>query len=699
MKHVKILIGLIILLSVNKIQGQEFYFGNDLSYVNQMEDCGAVYKENNVEKDVYQIFSDHGTNLVRVRLWVDPSWWQAPLEQPAGVKPYYNDLVDVSETIRRSKEQGMQVMLGIQYSDFWADPGRQLIPGGWLNSAYEEQALKDSVYAYTYRILSKLNEEGLMPEFVKIGNENNGGILKHIPEENGYEIAATVSNSWSRHAIMYNAAIQAVRDISEVTEIKPEIAVHFSGYLNTQYWSFNNLISHGVTDFDIMGISYYYAWHQGSLNELESTIRSLKESFPQYEPMVVETGYLWSTKNFDQLGNIITTPDPDYLPVSPEKQLEYMVDYTRAVKRGGGIGVIFWEPAWVSTPCRTPWGVGSSHDHVVFFDPVNTNFMENGGGMWMDSPYYTDLDTWKITFKVDMTGMDVSRGVYITGSFTGETWNLIPMTDEGEGIYSYYTYLPRGSEGGYYFLNGPDWNSKEILPPDCKVFQDSCRKYILEEDFQEYELVWGECMATAPDSVQVTFAVDMTGEDISRGVYITGDPTGDPWSIVQLSELAEGIFSWTTFLNPGDVGAYYYLTTDTWDNYEVFRETVPIDCADWWNSDRGYTIANQDTIIAVKWGSCEEFEVTASDPIGPEYGISIFPNPFANSFSVRIPGNSMNTRIRILDIYGRILWEQQFSADLTEIPIDPGHFKDGSYLLLVETGNSVYRNIIIKQNP
>lgn len=62
---------------------QTFYFGNDLSYVNQMEDCGAVYKEEGVPKDVYQIFADHGSNLVRVRLWVDPEW-QHELVQPEG---------------------------------------------------------------------------------------------------------------------------------------------------------------------------------------------------------------------------------------------------------------------------------------------------------------------------------------------------------------------------------------------------------------------------------------------------------------------------------------------------------------------------------------------------------------------------------------------------------------------------------------
>ena len=97
--------------------GQTFYRGNDLSYANQMEDCGAVFKENGVPKDVYQIFADHGTNLVRVRLWVDPSW-QNSLVQPDGVKPQYSDFEDVKETIARSKAAGMQVLLDFQFSDF-----------------------------------------------------------------------------------------------------------------------------------------------------------------------------------------------------------------------------------------------------------------------------------------------------------------------------------------------------------------------------------------------------------------------------------------------------------------------------------------------------------------------------------------------------------------------------------------------------
>lgn len=385
-------------------QYDTFYFGADLSYVNQMEDCGADYKRGGVSEDPYKIFADVGTNLVRVRLWVDPSWWQQPLKQPDDVKAFYSDLEDVKETIRRVKENGMEALLDFHYSDYWADPSRQLIPRQWLESAEDTDALADLIYYYTKDVLTDLDEEGLMPNIVQIANETNAGLLIHIPEVDGFETAGSVSsaNDWSRHAQLINAGISAVREVGESASINPKIALHKADLDGLEWWV-DNIISHGVTDFDIIGFSYYYAWHGESISQLETEVSELVEKFPSFELMALETGYLWS----DEIGGIIDVPDPDYLPVVPGKQLEYMADYGRAVMRAGGKGVIFWEPAWVDTPCQKPWITGSSHTHVAFFDPVNTNFTELGGGTWPNREYYENLDAPKAIFKVDMTGQEI----------------------------------------------------------------------------------------------------------------------------------------------------------------------------------------------------------------------------------------------------------------------------------------------------
>ena len=661
-----------------------------------MEDGGAVYKENMQAKDVYHIFADHGTNLVRVRLWVDPSWWQSPLQQPSGVKPYYNDIVDVKETIRRSKEAGMKVMLDMHFSDFWADPGKQLVPRRWIGVATNNDLLRDSVYNYTKRILINLNSEGLMPEIVKVGNETNGGILRHIPQDGtSFEIKTTLSSSWSRHAIFFNAAIKAIREVGAIASINPKIALHFSNQLSGQVGNYRNVINSGITDFDIMGISYYYSWHKGSINELQSTIASLKSNFPKYQPMVVETGYLWSTKNFDSMGNIINDPDPAYLPVIPEKQLEYMVDYTRAVMNGGGIGVIFWEPAWVSTPCRTPWGVGTSQDQVVFFDPVNTNFMNNGGGRWTESRFYTDMTSRKVTFQVNMTGKDVSKGVFITGDFTAENgnWKLIPMANEGNGVYSYFTYLKSGSTGAFYYLNGNEWIARETVPSACAKMNGTDRKYIIPDTNVTYLSNFGTCGSQDIQPVKVTFKVDMSGQDQSRGVFITGEVTD--WAIVKMTSEGNNIFSYSKSLTPGDTLAYYYLTTSTWTNYLNYREKIPTECALVWNSDRRIIVPDNDAQVEVAWASCSKILNVSSEQIQTG-SINIYPNPATCQVNIIAGFNLENSMLSISNLEGRKIKQINLKSDSSQ-NIDVNGIPPGLYILKIQGSNRINTFKIVLQ--
>lgn len=37
----------------------------------------------------------------------------------------------------------------------------------------------------------------------------------------------------------------------------------------------------------------------------------------------------------------------------------------------GGSGLIYWEPAWVSTNCHTKWGTGSHWDNATLFNHEN----------------------------------------------------------------------------------------------------------------------------------------------------------------------------------------------------------------------------------------------------------------------------------------------------------------------------------------
>lgn len=502
-KLTRFLFSFLMLLPAFGVKGQAqtpFLLGSDLSYANMMEDCGAVFREDGAPKDVFKIFADNGTNLIRIRVWHNPNW-QESLVQPAGVKPQYNNFDDARKAIARAKQAGVPVMLDIHYSDFWCDPAKQIVPQAWKNIASNVEILKDSVYNYTTKLLTTLNAEGLMPEYVKVGNENNGGILSQSQLTANYEASGSISTSWARHAQLFNAAIKAVRDVAATTTIKPKIALHVADHSKAD-WFYNTLTTNGVTDFDIMGFTYYVSYHGGTITDVANVIKSLKAKYKK-DAMVVETGYLWDSQNIDQLGNIITKADNNYLPIGASNQQKYLVDLSKAVQNAGGLGIIFWEPAWVSTPCRTPWGQGSSHEHVTFFDHRNQlNYMKHGGGGW---PYAfannVTPEQINVTFKVDMTGVDTSNGVFITGNFTGSgNWQIVAMTAEGNNIFSYTQTMAPGESGAYYFLNKNQWGVRETVPAECAKRWDSDREYIVPEHDTIIGHKWGSCEALITSS-------------------------------------------------------------------------------------------------------------------------------------------------------------------------------------------------------
>jgi arabinogalactan endo-1,4-beta-galactosidase len=70
------------------------------------------------------------------------------------------------------------------------------------------------------------------------------------------------------------------------------------------------------------------------------------------------------------------------MQATPQGQLEYLRRLTEAVRTGGGSGVIYWEPAWVSSAAKTPWGPGSHWDNATFFDAGRGNEVLLGMGFY-----------------------------------------------------------------------------------------------------------------------------------------------------------------------------------------------------------------------------------------------------------------------------------------------------------------------------
>ena len=333
-------------------QDISFFFGTDLSYVNEMEDCGAVYKDKNGEpKDVYQIFKTEGANLIRLRLWHNPTWTN------------YSNYTDVKYAIERAKAKGLKVLLDFHYSDTWADPDKQEIPEAWLADINNTENLGILLYNYTYNTLDSLAQDNLLPDIVQVGNEINGMILQQG------ELVWPID--WERNSYLINKGIEAVRAISTEKNKTIDVMLHIAQPENGLWW-FEQASENGVTDFDWIGLSYYPTWSDYDLNEVETPLRTLINTYNK-RLMVVETAYPFTLDNVDAANNIMgESALTNGIPATEQGQLDYLNELYAIIKSTGGEGLVYWEPAWVSTSCSTLWGQGSHWDNATLFKSNGT---------------------------------------------------------------------------------------------------------------------------------------------------------------------------------------------------------------------------------------------------------------------------------------------------------------------------------------
>lgn len=350
---------------------QEVWRGVDLSYVNELEDCGAVYRDSGEIRDPFEILADKGANLARFRLWHDPDWTE------------YSTLADVIKSIRRAKDSGMRVLLDFHYSDDWADPQNQKIPAAWRQAGSIEEVAK-LLYEYTFTTLMTLHEQDLLPDSVQVGNEINHGIARVDPKGDSWE------QNPERNTALLNAGIMAVRDVSIQVEQPLEVMLHIAQPENVAPW-LDAATAAGILDFDIIGVSYYAKWSKMPFELVEQAVRRLRDRYGK-DVVIVETAYPWTLRFNDQAHNILGQDSLiDGYPATQDGQRRKLIDLMRAVLQGGGLGVVYWEPAWVSSRCRTRWGQGSHWENAALFDYQGPNLHK--GADFLSHDYSSEIQS------------------------------------------------------------------------------------------------------------------------------------------------------------------------------------------------------------------------------------------------------------------------------------------------------------------
>ena len=355
---------------VEKVEGleEDFILGMDASCVPALEASGVKYYNfDGQEQDVFRTLAENGINYIRVRVWNDP------FDSSGRGYGGGNCTIDTALEIgKRATAYGMKLLVNFHYSDFWADPGKQMAPKAWKGMEIEEKA--QALYAYTRDSLKKLKQAGVAVGMVQIGNETNG----HFCGE----------KTWFNMQQLFSAGSRAVR------EVFPDalVAVHFANPEKAgSYDTYAAKLDYYKVDYDVFASSYYPFWH-GSLENLSQVLTGIHNTYGK-KVMVMETSYAYTPEDTDFNGNTISdgsavTKDYPYTVQGQTRSVQNVIKTVASIP--GGIGVVYWEGTWI-TVGQNSWeenhekwekfGSGWASSYAAGYDPEDAGKYYGGSAV------------------------------------------------------------------------------------------------------------------------------------------------------------------------------------------------------------------------------------------------------------------------------------------------------------------------------
>ena len=315
-------------LYVKKVENllEDFILGMDASSVIAEEQSGVTYYNfEGEEQDVFLTLAESGVTHIRVRVWNNP--------YDADGHGYGGGNCDVQKAVeigKRATAVGMKLIVDFHYSDFWADPGKQMVPLAWKDKAIKEKT--EATYAFTRESLETLKTAGVAVGMVQLGNETNGAMCGE--------------KTWFNIQYIMQAGSRAVR------EIYPEalVAVHFANPEKSEaYLSYASKLKYYDVDYDVFGSSYYPYWH-GTLENLQNVLTEIAQTY-QKKVMVLETSYAFTADDTDFNGNTIgegsaVVKSYPYTVQGQANAVRNVIECVSNMK--DGIGVCYWEGAWIT---------------------------------------------------------------------------------------------------------------------------------------------------------------------------------------------------------------------------------------------------------------------------------------------------------------------------------------------------------------
>lgn len=319
--------------------------GMDLSTLLELERLGAVYYDGGRQGDVLDIMRDCDVDTIRLRIWNDP-WGENHESYGAGE----NDVPTTLEIAKRVSEKGFSVLLNFHYSDFWADPGKQIKPKAWAKLSVEE--LTQAVYDFTKETLQLFLDEGVRVSMVQVGNELSNGLLW---PQGRLDVDAGVCE-YDNIARFVSAGIRAVRACD------PDILtmIHLDNGGNNELYRrwFDHYTERGE-DFDLIGLSYYPFWH-GTMDQLINNMTDIAARYHK-DLVIAEVSMGYTMEDYASYEKLASAERKGYatkpalaekieFPMTVQGQADFMSSLLKrmeTIPECRAKGFFWWEPAWI----------------------------------------------------------------------------------------------------------------------------------------------------------------------------------------------------------------------------------------------------------------------------------------------------------------------------------------------------------------
>ncbi len=409
-------------INVTKVSSltEDFMMGMDISSIMSEFASGVTYQDfdgnvlDNITDFCAFLAEDVGITHIRIRIWNDP------YDEEGNGYGGGNCDVDMAVTgAEACAAAGLGMMLDFHYSDFWADPSKQYAPKAWADMSLDEKAV--AMQEFTTDSLTKIAATGAEISLVQVGNETTAGIAGETGDEN--------------MCTLFNAASAAIRAFDENIKVVIHITNPEAG--NMTEWA--EILDNYSVDYDVLATSYYPYWH-GTLQNLSNEMKAVKETYGK-DVMVAETSFAYTLNDTDGSDNTVHEGYNDTgvnYTFNAQGQANSIRDIIATVSIAGGLGVFYWEPAWITVGDTTGLE-GSEYDARV---AANQELWESYGSGWASS-YAADYDPDDAGLYYGGTAVDNEAMFYPDGSpveslhvwkyvWTGAVSNAVSVDDIAE---------------------------------------------------------------------------------------------------------------------------------------------------------------------------------------------------------------------------------------------------------------------------